>query len=159
MSRQYNDTANSGRLPRTVRGLHLSNSWTTGKKRQSNKLTDRSAITLRQPERRSRAYCVSYSAGFTASAPAEQLSVAYLLSAATPTLHGKKVAHTRLPSIGFRSRFPFLAVSLQVTRVINPALGCQYFPPRPQLPQQPLRGLLSVLLLGEQRHDGCEQFA
>ena len=24
---------------------------------------------------------------------------------------------------------------------------------------QPLRGLLPVLLLGEQRHDGCEQFA
>ena len=28
-----------------------------------------------------------------------------------------------------------------------------------KLPPQPLRGLLSVLLLGEQRHDGCEQFA
>jgi len=28
-----------------------------------------------------------------------------------------------------------------------------------ELPSQPLRGLLSVLLLGEQRHDGCEQFA
>ena len=28
-----------------------------------------------------------------------------------------------------------------------------------QLPSQPLRGLLPVSLLGEQRHDGCEQFA
>jgi len=28
-----------------------------------------------------------------------------------------------------------------------------------QLPPQPLRGLLPVLLLGEQRHNGCEQFA
>ena len=28
-----------------------------------------------------------------------------------------------------------------------------------QLPSQPLRGLLPVLLLGKQRHDGCEQFA
>jgi len=27
------------------------------------------------------------------------------------------------------------------------------------IPQQPLRELLSILLLGEQRHDGCEQFA
>jgi len=27
------------------------------------------------------------------------------------------------------------------------------------LPSQPLRGLLTVSLLGEQRHDGCEQFA
>jgi len=30
---------------------------------------------------------------------------------------------------------------------------------RPAVTPQPLRGLLSVLLLGEQRHDGCEQFA
>ena len=28
-----------------------------------------------------------------------------------------------------------------------------------QLPSQPLRGLLPISLLGEQRHDGCEQFA
>ena len=28
-----------------------------------------------------------------------------------------------------------------------------------QLPPQPSRGLLPVLLLGEQRHNGCEQFA
>ena len=26
-------------------------------------------------------------------------------------------------------------------------------------PLQPLRGLLPILLLGEQRHDGCEQLA
>ena len=70
-----------------------------------------------------------------------------------------KVAHTRLPSIGFRSWSRFLAVSLQVTWVINPAVGCHYFPPGLQLPPQPLRGLLRVLLLGEQRNDGCEQFA
>ena len=38
-------------------------------------------------------------------------------------------------------------------------VGCHYFPPGPQLPSQPLRGLLPVSLLGEQRHDGCEQFA
>ena len=31
-----------------------------------------------------------------------------------------KIAHTRLPSMGFRSWFLFLAVSLQVTQVINP---------------------------------------
>jgi len=34
-----------------------------------------------------------------------------------------------------------------------------YFPPGLQLPPQPLRGLLPVLLLGEQKHNGCEQFA
>ena len=52
------------------------------------------------------------------------------------------LAHTRLPSVGFRSWSQFLAVSLQVTWVINPAVGCHYFPAGPQLPSQPLRGLL-----------------
>jgi len=70
-----------------------------------------------------------------------------------------KVVHTRLPSVGFRRWSRFLAVSLQVTWVINPAVGCHYFLSRLQLPPQPLRGLLPVLLLGELRHDGCEQFA
>jgi len=71
----------------------------------------------------------------------------------------KKVAHTRLPSIGFRSWSRFLAVSLQVMWVINLAVGNRYFSPGPQLPPQSLRGLLPVLLLGEQRHSGFEQFA
>jgi len=70
-----------------------------------------------------------------------------------------KVAHTRLPSVGFRSWSRFLAVSLQVRWVINPAVGCHYFPPGLQLPPQPLRGRLPILLLGEERHNGCEQFA
>ena len=39
------------------------------------------------------------------------------------------------------------------------SIGCHYFPPGLQLPPQPLRGPLPVLLLGEQRHNGCEQFA
>ena len=72
-----------------------------------------------------------------------------------------KVAHTRLPRVGLRSWSRFLAVSLQVTWIINPAVGCHYFSPGLQLglPTQPLRGLLSLSLLGEQRHDECEQFA
>ena len=56
----------------------------------------------------------------------------------------KKVAHTRLPSVGFRSWSRFLTVSPQMTWVINPAVGCHYFPPGLQLPPQPLRGLLSI---------------
>ena len=71
----------------------------------------------------------------------------------------KKIAHTRLPSVGFRSWSRFFPVSLHVMWVINPAVGCHYFPPGLQLPPQPLRGLLPILLLGEQRHNGCEQFA
>ena len=69
-----------------------------------------------------------------------------------------EVAHTQLPSVGFRSWSRFLAVSLQVTWVINPAVGCHYFPQGLQLPPQPLNRLLPILL-GEQRHNGCEQFA
>ena len=75
------------------------------------------------------------------------------------TLKKVKVAHTRLWSIGFRNWSRFLAVSLQVTWVINPVVGCHYFLPGLQLPSKPLRGLLPISLLGEQRHDGCEQFA
>ena len=70
-----------------------------------------------------------------------------------------KVAHTRLSSVRFRSWSRFLAVSVQMTWVINPTVGCHYFPPGPQLPSQPLRGLLPISLLGEQRHDGYEQSA
>ena len=71
-----------------------------------------------------------------------------------------KVAHTRLPSVGFRSWSRFLAVSRQVVWVINSAVGCHYFSPGLQLPPpQPLRGLVPILLLGERRHDGCKQFA
>ena len=54
-----------------------------------------------------------------------------------------KVAHTRLPSAGFRSWSRFLAVTLQVTWVRNPAVGCHYFPPGLQLPPQPLRVLVA----------------
>ena len=41
----------------------------------------------------------------------------------------------------------------------KPAVGCHYFLPGLQLPLQPLRGLLPILLLGEHRHDQHEQFA
>ena len=57
-----------------------------------------------------------------------------------------KVTHTRLPSVGFRSSQP----AGDVTHKPGGRL---------QLPPQPLRGLLPILLLGEQRHNGCEQFA
>jgi len=40
---------------------------------------------------------------------------------------------------------------------MNPTVGCHYISPGLQLPLQPLRGLLPISLLGEQRHDGCEQ--
>ena len=61
--------------------------------------------------------------------------------------------------VGYRSWSRFFAVSLQVTRVINPAVGCLHFSPGPQSPSQALRGLLPISLLGERWHDGCEQFA
>ena len=75
------------------------------------------------------------------------------------TVKKVKVAYIRLPSVWFRSWSRFLTVSLQVAWIINPTVGCHYFPPGLQLPPQPLTGLLPLLLLGEQRHNGCEQFA
>jgi len=71
---------------------------------------------------------------------------------------GKKVTHTRLPSVGSRSWSRFLAVSLQVTWIINPPVGCHYFPPGRQLPSQPLRGLLHYQCCCLV-NNGCEQFA
>jgi len=70
------------------------------------------------------------------------------------------VKHTQ--TVSSAERVPELIPVLdsrQVTWIINPAVGCHYFPPGLQLPSQPLRGLLPILLLGEQGHNGCEQFA
>ena len=61
---------------------------------------------------------------------------------------------------------PYSITERSVAELI-PVLGSQPvgdvnhkpFPPGLQLPPPPLRGLLPILLLGEQRHDGCEQFA
>jgi len=83
----------------------------------------------------------------------------HTLTAITQLWKGKGGPYSITKCIGFRSRSRFFAVGLQVTWVINPAVGCHYFPPGLQLPPQPLRGLLPVLRLGEQRQDGCEQFA
>jgi len=53
-----------------------------------------------------------------------------------------------------------VAALLRVARVAaGPAESSGSLPPGLQLPSQPLRGLLPISLLGEQRHDGCEQFA
>jgi len=38
--------------------------------------------------------------------------------------------------------------------LLNPAVGCHYFPPGLQLPSKPVRRLLPISRLGEQRHDG-----
>ena len=92
-------------------------------------------------------------------APAVHHWLTELLSYVPLYIKKVKIDHTRLPSVGFRSWSRFLAISLQVTWVINPAVGCHYCPPGPQLPLQPLRGLLPISLVSEQRHDGCEQFA
>jgi len=65
-----------------------------------------------------------------------------------------KEAHSRLPRVGSRSWSRCLAVSLQVTWVINPAVGCHYFPSGLQLPSQPLRELLPISLLGKHGEHG-----
>ena len=62
-----------------------------------------------------------------------------------------KVADTRIQSVGFRSWSRILAVSPQVTWVINPVVGWHYIPPGLQLPPKLLRGLLPILL-----HDKME---
>jgi len=51
-----------------------------------------------------------------------------------------KVAHTRLSRVGFRSWSRFLAVSLQVMRVINLAVGCHYLCQACSYPRNPQEG-------------------
>ena len=68
-----------------------------------------------------------------------------------------KVAHTRLPRVP--ELIPILRSQPAGNVSQTPAVGCHYFPPGLQLSSQSLKGLLPILLLGEQRHNGCEQFA
>ena len=49
-----------------------------------------------------------------------------------------KVARYSITSVGHGSDPGFLAVSAQVTLVINPSLGCRYFPSGPLLLFQPI---------------------
>ena len=66
-----------------------------------------------------------------------------------------KVAHTRLPQL-----IPVLGSQPAGDVSHKPGgIGCHYFPSGPQLPPQPLIGLVPISLLGEQRHDGCDEFA
>jgi len=59
---------------------------------------------------------------------------------------------------------PYSITERRVPQLI-PVLGSQpagdvsHKPGGLQLPMQPLRGRLPISLLGEQMHDGCEQFA
>jgi len=72
----------------------------------------------------------------------------------------------------YKKASPYSITERRVPELI-PALGSQpagdvshkpsgrlpLLSPGLQLPPQPLRGLLLILPLGEQRHDGCEQLA
>ena len=64
------------------------------------------------------------------------------------------IAERRVPEL-----IPVLGSQPAGDMSINLTVGCHYFSPGLQLLPQPLRGLLPILLLGEQRHNGCEQFA
>ena len=78
-----------------------------------------------------------------------------------------KVAHTRLSSVGFRNWSRFFAVSLQVTWVINLAVGCHFLPPSPPVTLATLKRaatnfaawwtdfLLGFLLIGTPRPTPC----
>ena len=52
---------------------------------------------------------------------------------------GIQVVSYLITSVGHGADSDFLAVSPQVTLVINPVVGCHYFPPGPQLLSQPNR--------------------
>ena len=70
-----------------------------------------------------------------------------------------KVTHSRLSSVGFRGWSRLLQSACRWRESYTRSIGCHYFPPGPQLPSQPLRGLVPALLLGKHRHNKREQFA
>jgi len=71
-----------------------------------------------------------------------------------------KVAHTRLPSVWFRScMIPDLCSQPAGDVSHKPGSRLPLLSARPAVTPAPLRGLLPVSLLVEQRHDGYEQFA
>ena len=63
-------------------------------------------------------------------------------------LNGGHAANVRYLNLEADQTYSVLALSV-----------CEYLPLSLQLPSQPLRGLLPVSLLLEQRHNGCEQFS
>ena len=65
-----------------------------------------------------------------------------------------KLVPYSITSVGHEADFHFLAVSAQVTLVINPVVvGCHYFPPGVRLLSQPKRsptlGRYQIILLGD----------
>jgi len=84
----------------------------------------------------------------------------------------KKVPNVRSSTLALTKSSPYSITERWVPGLI-PVLGSQpagdvshkpggWLPllsARPKLSSQPLSGLLPISLLGEQRHDGCEQFA
>jgi len=84
----------------------------------------------------------------------------------------KKVPNVRSSTLALTKGSPYSITERWVPELI-PVLGSQpagdvshkpggWLPllsARPKLSSQPLSGLLPISLLGEQRHDGCEQFA
>jgi len=64
------------------------------------------------------------------------------------------IAKRRVPEL-----IPLLGSQPAADTSHKPGGRLQYFPPGLQLSPQPLRGLLPILPLGEQRQEGCEQFA
>jgi len=78
-----------------------------------------------------------------------------------PSVPESSTLTTRLPSHTAKttSSPKVMAAYRRVSDSPHPQADCDYFPPGPQLPSQPLRGLWPISLLGEQKHDGREQFA
>ena len=70
-----------------------------------------------------------------------------------------KVAYTRLPERTVPELIPVLGSQPACDLSHKPGVGLPLLSARPAVTLATLRGLLPVSLLGEQRHDGCEEFA
>jgi len=97
----------------------------------------------------------------------------YLSPESFPPLAGRQVVTVKQQlRYGSKKDSPYSITERRVSQLI-PVLGSQpagyvnhkpdgrlpLLSVRPAVTPQPLRGLLPILLLGEQRHNGCEHFA
>ena len=112
----------------------------TEKHRDTDRETDRETEEMNE-ERRNRklgdSQCISWTASSTESARVILISARFSVSNTdlfifTHTYTISKGSPILETSVGFRSRFRSSAVSPQVTKAINPVVGCHYFPPGPQ---------------------------
>ena len=119
---------------------------------------DPSPLGLRFQDLQSLPYLTHYKLGEKLPAESDKKVMAKISKGSPYSITEHRVPEL-IPVLGSQPAGFLLPFCGEIKLCINPAVGCRYFPPGLLLPPQPLRGLLPISLLGEQRHNGCELLA